>query len=64
MKVLSERLRILRGSQTQKDMADSLGIKYQAWARYEKGEVAPGAEMITQICMVHKVSADWIRWII
>lgn len=60
MSVLSERLRELRGSQSQKDMADSVGIKYQAWARYEKGEVAPGADMITQICRAHEVSADWL----
>ena len=41
-------------------MAAALGMKYQQWARYEKGEVAPGADIITNICKAHAVSADWL----
>ena len=41
-------------------MADPLGIKYQQWAKYERGEVSPGADMLKQICLVHACSADWL----
>ena len=60
MSILSERLRELRGTQSQADMAAALGIKYQHWAKYERGESAPGAEMLANICRVHSCSADWL----
>ena len=41
-------------------MADAIGIKYSAWARYENGDVLPGAEIITKICRAHACSADWL----
>lgn len=50
----------LRGSSSHREMADAIGIKYSAWARYEKGEVLPGAEIITKICRAHACSADWL----
>lgn len=60
MSDLGNRLKELRGSQSQREMADPLGIKYQQWAKYERGEVAPGADMLKQICLVHACSADWL----
>ena len=60
MSELSERLRELRGSQSQREMADAIGIKWNAWARYERGEVSPGAEILRQICIAHACSADWL----
>lgn len=60
MSILSERLRELRGSQSQADMARPLGIKYQQWAKYERGECAPGAELLTKICTTHACSSDWL----
>ena len=41
-------------------MANGIGIPQQAWARYEKGVVAPNATTIVQICRVHSCSADWL----
>lgn len=60
MSELGSKLKELRGSQSQKEMADPLGIKYQQWAKYERGEVSPGADMLKQICLVHSCSADWL----
>ena len=60
MSVLSERLKELRGSTSQSDMAAALNMKYQQWARYEKGVVAPGADILANICRTHAVSADWL----
>lgn len=57
---LSVRLKELRGPTSQADMAKSIGIPQQAWARYEKGLVAPNAETLYNICSVHAVSADWL----
>lgn len=41
-------------------MAEPIGIKYSAWARYESGGALPGAEILTRICKVHACSADWL----
>ena len=60
MSVLSERLKELRGTTSQSEMAAALNMKYQQWARYEKGIVAPGADILAEICRVHAVSADWL----
>ena len=60
MSVLSERLRELRGTSSQSEMASAANMKYQQWARYEKGEVVPGADVLATICKVHAVSADWL----
>ena len=60
MSVLSERLKELRGTTSQSDMATALNMKYQQWARYEKGVVSPGADILANICRVHAVSADWL----
>lgn len=60
MSVLSERLRKLRGTSSQSEMASAANMKYQQWARYEKGEVVPGADVLANICKVHAVSADWL----
>lgn len=57
---LSVRLRELRGASSQAEIARSIGIPQQAWARYEKGIVAPNAETLFQICRVHACSADWL----
>lgn len=60
MSILGDRLRELRGSQSQREMAEAVGIKYQAWDRYEKGKVSPGADILQQICRIHACSADWL----
>jgi len=53
-------MRELRGSSSQREMADAIGIKYNAWARYEAGDVLPGADIISRICRTHSCSADWL----
>lgn len=60
MSVLSERLRELRGGQSQTVFAAALGMRYQQYARYEKGENSPSADILLRICQAHAVSADWL----
>lgn len=45
----SERLRSLRGSQTQEEVAKSLGITRSSWAMYERGERVPRDEVKIRI---------------
>lgn len=58
--IIAERLRQLRGTSSLREMADAVGIKYSAWARYEAGGALPGADILARICCVHAVSADWL----
>jgi transcriptional regulator with XRE-family HTH domain len=60
MSVLSDRLRELRGSSSQAEMANELNMKQPQWARYESGVSVPGADIIEKICRVHACSADWL----
>ena len=58
MSTIGERMRELRGPSSLREMAEAIGIKYNAWARYEAGGSLPGAEIIEKICRIHAVSAD------
>jgi len=53
-------MRELRGPSSLREMAEPIGIKYNAWARYEAGGSLPGAEIIEKICRIHSCSADWL----
>jgi transcriptional regulator with XRE-family HTH domain len=55
-----ERLRIARGSYSQQQAADKLGIKQQSYARYESGKITPGIDVLHRICCIFKVSSDWL----
>lgn len=55
-----ERLKTIRGDRTQAEIARLLGVKQQNWARWEKGDVFPGAETLHHICVTFHVSADWL----
>ena len=55
-----DRLRQLRGPSSQREMAEAIGIKWNAWARYEAGGSLPGAEILEKICRAHACSADWL----
>lgn len=60
MSTIGDRMRELRGPSSLREMADAVGIKYNAWARYEAGGSLPGAEIIEKICRAHSCSADWL----
>lgn len=60
MSIIGDRMRELRGPSSQREMADAIGIKQNAWARYELGGALPGAETIIKICRAHACSADWL----
>ena len=58
--VFCERLKSARGSKTQSQMAEALGMKQQMYARYETGVTLPSAEVLFSICVSLGISADWL----
>ena len=60
MSVLSDRLKQLRGTTSQAEMARALGMPRPQWIRYETGKTVPGADILANICRMHAVSADWL----
>ena len=60
MSLLGDRLKELRGSTSQAEMARSLGMPRPQWIRYETGQTVPGADILANICRIHACSADWL----
>ena len=57
----AERLRALRGTRSQMEMAAFLGMHTQAsWAQWETGARQPKLDMFTDVCKRLRVSADWL----
>ena len=54
----SDQLRRVRGSRTQTEMANLLGVKQQHYARYETGVTTPGIDVLYKFCKILGVSAD------
>jgi transcriptional regulator with XRE-family HTH domain len=59
-KELGKRIREARGSRTQQNFAEALGIKYQQISAYERSLIMPGADLIADIAEVLNVSLDWL----
>lgn len=62
MKMYTERLLLAREKKgmSQKELSESLGLKQQQYARYEKGINIMPITYLKKICMVLDVSADYI----
>lgn len=61
MNVFSERLRELRGAESQASFAASIGVNRVQYAKYESGVNAPSVDLLRRICEEHAgVSADWL----
>ena len=60
MSIFSERLRELRGSESQASFATAIGIHRVQYVNYEAGKNAPSVEVLERICRVHACSADWL----
>ena len=57
---IGERLRILRGSLSQREAANRVGMKQQMWRVYESNASAPGAKLIMKICQTFGCQSDWL----
>jgi transcriptional regulator with XRE-family HTH domain len=61
MKALGRRIRHLRGFEvTQDEFAKKLGISQSQLSKYERGIVAPPADVLMRIKEEFRVSIDWL----
>ena len=60
MSTFSDRLKELRGSESQSSFAAQIELNRVQYAKYESGVNAPSIEVLTRICRVHACSADWL----
>ena len=60
MSVFSDRLKELRGSESQASFATAIGVNRVQYAKYESGKNAPSIDVLTAICRVHACSSDWL----
>lgn len=60
MSVFSDRLKNARGERSQRCVAQAVGIKQQAYARYESAKATPGIDILTKLCQELGVSADYL----
>ena len=59
-KSLGDRLRDLRGSTSQAEIAGKIGVSGQSWGFYERNQKEPTLATIGSICREFNVSADWL----
>lgn len=59
-KSFGSRLKSLRGSKTQKQIADFVGIYQQKWQRLESGDNEPDIALILKLCEKFACSADYL----
>ena len=60
MSTFAERLKELRGPESQASFAGTIGINKIQYAKYEGGKNAPSIDVLTRICRAHACSADWL----
>ncbi len=57
---VGERIRAVRGKQTQTEFANLLGVKKQNYiSRYERGRI-PSPDLLVRIAEVGRVTTDWL----
>lgn len=60
MKTLGERIRFIRGEETQADFADRVGIAKGSIGGYENDKNSPSADAILKICLANDISCEWL----
>ncbi len=60
MSTFAERLRELRGTESQASFADAIELNRVQYAKYESGKNSPSVDVLERICRVHDCSADWL----
>ena len=60
MSIFSDRLKELRGPESQASFATAIGVNRVQYAKYESGKNAPSIDVLAAICRIHACSADWL----
>lgn len=58
--IFSKRIRALRGSRSQREVAEGIGTTQQSLGRYESGKRKPDLEIIERLAVYFEVSADYL----
>lgn len=57
---LGDRLKIVRGNESQKDFGSKYGVNANTIFRYENDQNPPNAEFISAVCSDYRVNANWL----
>lgn len=59
---LAERIKLIREhiGLSRRELADRLGLSYEAVSKYESGERTPDCNMVSRIASIGGVTADWL----
>lgn len=60
MSTLGERLKLVRGADTQEAFAARIGIPKSSMSGYENDINLPGSDVISKICLKIGISSDWL----
>ena len=60
MNTFGDRLRIIRGKQSQADFSAILGIPQVTLGNYERGRNQPRFELIEKICSLFEINVSWL----
>ena len=60
MSIFADRLKELRGAESQASFAAQLGINRVQYFKYESGKNSPSIDILEKICRAHACSADWL----
>ena len=60
MSIFSDRLKELRGPESQASCATAIGVNRVQYTKYESGKNAPSIDVLAAICRIHACSADWL----
>ena len=60
MKTLGERIRFIRGEESQAEFAEHVGIVKGSIGGYENDRNSPSADVILKICLSYDISAEWL----
>ena len=60
MSIFSDRLKELRGPESQASFATAIGVNRVQYAKYESGKNSPSIDVLAEICRVHECSSDWL----
>jgi len=59
-KILSVKLRQLRGEESQAAFAEKIGVKQVTYSTWERGSSEPSASAVAAIALACGVSTDWL----
>lgn len=57
---IGERIKTIRGSQTQQEFADLIGVGRTTLIRYEAGERMPDAEFLIKLNVLYSIQPLWL----